>query len=176
MAPGEFATFTLFDEETTTALLRAVDEAEIKETLLATAAWEPASRASVVVELLFYALATCREADMDARKASVVLAIVLDRVRADAGAFSTTASGSAAAFQAQLRRHSVQRPPQSVGILSVADASTVLDWFTTTYLRSFHLYKHALAARPTLVFRQRTAGDVPPPRKAPPLCQAHQVS
>lgn len=31
MAPGEFATFTVFDEETTTALLRSVDETEIKE-------------------------------------------------------------------------------------------------------------------------------------------------
>lgn len=112
---------------------------------------------------------------MDAAKTSVVLAMVLERVRADASSFATTASSSATAFQAQLRRHSVQRPPQSVGIFSIGDASAVLDWFTTTYLRSFHLYKHALAARPALVLRQRTAGDVAPPRKAPPLAQAQLV-
>jgi len=113
---------------------------------------------------------------MGPEKTSVLLGLLLRRVRGDAASFATTADASHGLFRESLLRHSVERPPLSVGILEEEDASRFLDWATVAYYRSFHLYKHALARRPRLQLRQAAPGGVEPPRRAAPLREAQRVA
>jgi hypothetical protein len=113
---------------------------------------------------------------MDARKASSLLGIMLRRVREDANSFAITATASSALFKAAVLAHSVERPPNSIGVLSEPEALAFVAWVTGAYYRSFHLYKHVLAARPRLHLQQLTAGETSAPRRPPPLQEASQVA
>lgn len=100
---------------------------------------------------------------------------MLRRVKEDAGDFSITATSSSERFRAAVMAHSVERSPGAIGVLSEEAALQFVAWATSAYYRSFHLYKHVLAARPSLQMRQTTAGETAEARRPPPLHEASQV-
>jgi hypothetical protein len=116
-----------------------------------------------------------RERTMSAAATSAWLNIVMMQVRDDADDFARTASQSAAQIRDALTAVTVERPPHSSNILSHEDALAAHEWILVSYLRSFHLYKHALAARPELHLRQSSAGGTALPRVPPPLAEAMPV-
>ena len=109
---------------------------------------------------------------MSPEATSAWLDLVLLQVRDDADDFGKTASQSAAQIRDALIAVTVERSPHSSGILTHEEALAAHDWILVAYLRSFHLYKHALAARPELKQLQRNAGGTTLPRIPPPLTEA----
>eukprot|EP00741_Cyanophora_paradoxa_P005214 tig00000852_g5054.t1 len=66
-------------------------------------------------------------------------------------------------FQSLLIRHSVQRPPFSVGLFSLPDVKLITDYVVDTYYRHFKLYQHAFTRLPVLdVDSTDTLVELPP--------------
>ncbi len=50
-------------------------------------------------------------------------------------------------FKDLLLRHSVQRPPASVGLFTLEEFKAVLEWGLDTYFRLYKLYQYAFTDR-----------------------------
>lgn len=65
-----------------------------------------------------------------------------------------TAERSFSLFKELLLKHSVQRPPYSIGLFSYAEMKRVMDWMLDTYYRHFKLYQYAFTDRVTMSVAQ----------------------
>eukprot|EP00955_Chlamydomonas_euryale_P091502 364630-Chlamydomonas_euryale.AAC.13 len=50
-------------------------------------------------------------------------------------------------FKDLMLRHSVQRPPYSVGLFTLAEMKTILNWMLDTYYRHYKLYQYVFTDR-----------------------------
>ena len=62
-------------------------------------------------------------------------------------------------FRELLLRHSVQRPPFSVGLYSLAQVKAVTDYVLSTYFKHFKLYKYAFTKRVQLNLTFQYSGE-----------------
>lgn len=76
-------------------------------------------------------------------------------------------------FKDVLLRHSVQRPPFSLGIFNLEEARQITDWMLITYFTHFKLYQYAFTSRITMnVTAYHPSDCVELPPSLPPLVEA----
>eukprot|EP00668_Euglena_longa_P040792 GGOE01053698.1.p1 GENE.GGOE01053698.1~~GGOE01053698.1.p1 ORF type:complete len:260 (-),score=68.41 GGOE01053698.1:284-988(-) len=103
----------------------------------------PASKAPIVLELLYHTLLFCRARRMDAEK-----------------------SASFDFFQLLLLQHSVHRPPFSETIFAPEDVQAITKYMLDTYYRQYKLYLYAFT--PHEVLSISTYQGVDRPERVPP--------
>lgn len=122
-----------------------------------------ALRASILSDLYFnaYRFASVEQRFAD-EKVSTLLAI-LQRVHSAAVADCLATPRAFALFKELVLQHSVQRPPYSVGVFSLADMKTVLNYGLVTYFKHFRLYTYAFTRKQLTDFEERGEAWERPP-------------
>lgn len=72
-------------------------------------------------------------------------------------------------FKSLLETHSVQRPPHSVGIFTLAELKSITEFALTHYYAHFKLYRYAFTLRHVKEVDVRTSWAELPPSSFPPL-------
>jgi len=72
-------------------------------------------------------------------------------------------------FKSLLEAHSVQRPPHSVGIFTLAELKAITEFALTHYYALFKLYRYAFTLRHVKELDVRTSWAELPPASFPPL-------
>lgn len=71
-------------------------------------------------------------------------------------------------FKSLLLKHSVQRPPWSIGLFTYVEMQMILQWMLQTYYQHYKLYQYAFTNRVTLSVTTRHPSDIV---EAPPELQ-----
>lgn len=103
-----------------------------------------------LTELFVNALSFANRQSMNAAKVSTLLSIVLDLHDSACSAPMGTPVAAFKRFQANLIRHSVERPPFSIGVFSVGDVRAVVDYMVGSYFRHFKMYQFVFGEKPKL--------------------------
>ncbi|GBF96027.1 hypothetical protein Rsub_08842 [Raphidocelis subcapitata] len=122
----------------------------------------------VMIELCGGALAQGEAWGFSDEKLSALLGIVKE-THARAARERLPVEAAFRFFRDALLRHSVQRPPFSIGVFSAAEVGLVLRWGIDAYFRHYKLYQYAFTARVTLdVCTRHPAAllEAPPPLPA----------
>ena len=67
-------------------------------------------------------------------------------------------------FEDMLMRHSVERPPYSIGVFNEADAAAIVDHATNHYFRNYKLYQYIFTENVRSTVEQKEVGGVEVPR------------
>jgi hypothetical protein len=129
-------------------------------------------RADVIQDFHFYNYAFCKDNAFSAEKTSCFVSIVGRVVQADQGTNTGNVGDSFALFKNLLLKHSVERPPYSVGIFSPTDVGKITDYIMNSYYRHFNLYKFIFTKKTIARLQQSQECDVSEVRVPRPLYQA----
>eukprot|EP00668_Euglena_longa_P004262 GGOE01004997.1.p1 GENE.GGOE01004997.1~~GGOE01004997.1.p1 ORF type:complete len:285 (-),score=76.87 GGOE01004997.1:295-1065(-) len=125
----------------------------------------PASKAPIVLELLYHTLLFCRARRMDAEKTSTLFSIV-HRTHCHSMRERAGDRASFDFFQLLLLQHSVHRPPFSETIFAPEDVQAITKYMLDTYYRQYKLYLYAFT--PHEVLSISTYQGVDRPERVPP--------
>lgn len=111
-------------------------------------------KVEIATDFHFYNYAFCKESAFDALKTSTFLTLMNKLMLDDVAIICRhhTVKDSYDSFQKLLLRHSVERPPKSVGVFSEKDVSRIHDFVINSYFRHFLLYKYVFGVQE--VFKQ----------------------
>ena len=133
-------------------------------------------RADVLLDFHFYNYAFCKDNAFTTEKTSCFFSILKRIIQADqdsnAGVSDGAIQKSFDHLKTLLFRHSVERPPHSVGIFSVADVKEMIDYVSNSYYRHFSLYKFIFTKRSVVQLSQQQQCAISEVRVARPLMQA----
>ena len=124
---------------------------------------EMARRNAIIIDFHFYNIAFAKRAGFTQEKVSTFCSIMQTLLETDMGAKFRTVDESFAELKGMLLRHSVQRPPWSIGIFSKDDVKSIVDFVANGYIRHFKLYRYCLSPRPELTLTQKNRGNVEVP-------------
>ena len=171
MKAGTFLLYADLQPEDLDALDAAADEDAAKATLgqLLQLGGE-ASRMEVLIELYLNTLRFAREQDYSVEKTSTLFSIVKRNHEEMVEAFLPPQK-SFDFFKALLLMHSVQRPPHSVGIFTLADCKQITDFILSRYYDHFKLYRYAFTLKHVKSVDIRTSYAEQPPDAFPSLAE-----
>ena len=164
MKAGTFLLYADLQPEGLAQLDEAADEAATKSILIDLLNLETADalRLEVRLELYINTLRFAREQGFTVEKTSTLFSIIKRNHEEMAEAFLPPHK-SWEYFQSLLASHSVQRPPYSVGIFTLAELKLVTDFALKYYYRHFKLYRYAFTLRHVKSIELRTSwADLPP--------------
>jgi len=121
----------------------------------------------IVLDYHLANLRFCREAGFDAKCTSTLLSLMKQTLEGSmAGLLAPDAAF--AAFKELLLRHSVQRPPYSIGVFSLQQMAAIDEHALTGLFRHYRMYRFAFTAEQRTSVVQSPAGPV---AEAPPVFQ-----
>ena len=135
---------------------------------------DDALRHDVLLEFYMNNLRFVRARSMSDEKTSTYFSI-MKRVHEEACEALMTPQNSWEYFKALLLAHSVQRPPYSVGVFTLADAQTLTAHALETYFRHFKLYRYAFTMQHSKELTLRSSWievclcSLPEPERTRPL-------
>eukprot|EP00803_Ostreobium_quekettii_P005148 evm.model.scf_283.5 EVM.evm.TU.scf_283.5 scf_283:47447-48247(+) len=129
-------------------------------------------RSAIELDLLVHALNFGRSACLHDDQLSALVSIAKD-VHAASVEGRMTLDASFSRLKETLIRHSVDRPPFSVGLFTLQQVRKITDWMLDTYYRHYKLYQYAFGDRVTLNFDTTHVGSrVEAPLPIPPLADS----
>ena len=120
-------------------------------------------RGEIAISFHFYNYAFCKEQAFTCEQISTFMSIMCAVFHRDERAQNEESmTSSFRYFKDLLLRHSVQRPPISVGVFnSDADSmNSILDFALTSYFRQFNLYKYIFNEKIRLVLNQSYPNEI----------------
>eukprot|EP00163_Fabomonas_tropica_P002289 TRINITY_DN1171_c1_g1_i1.p1 TRINITY_DN1171_c1_g1~~TRINITY_DN1171_c1_g1_i1.p1 ORF type:complete len:364 (+),score=116.57 TRINITY_DN1171_c1_g1_i1:240-1331(+) len=130
------------------------------------------SQDDVLTDLAYYTLKFANQHQYSAEKASTFFSIVMC-THEEATERNLFMEEAFHYFKDLLMRHSIQRPPFSVQILSFQDVHDITQYMTETYFRHYRMYQYAFTRRTVKdVTTQEIAFDEPRADHWPPLSTA----
>jgi hypothetical protein len=112
---------------------------------------ESGFRTEILADMHFHNYTFCKSRDFPPAKTSTLLSImkvVLEESRSQ----RLTASASFDVFKDLVLKHSVERPPRSVGVFSFDDVRAIMDYIHNGFFRHYRLYMYAFRTHCTLSF------------------------
>jgi len=128
----------------------------------------------IAADLHFFNFLFCHSAQFSATKTSCFLSIMKQVFRA----MVIERLSSAQTFELLrelLLRHSVPRPPWSVGVFSANDLKVLTDYVVNTFFRHFKLYQYVYVPHRQLRLRTRPERFLAPIPPSHPLAEQHLV-
>eukprot|EP00930_Biecheleria_cincta_P082222 TRINITY_DN71996_c0_g1_i1.p1 TRINITY_DN71996_c0_g1~~TRINITY_DN71996_c0_g1_i1.p1 ORF type:complete len:303 (-),score=83.15 TRINITY_DN71996_c0_g1_i1:303-1142(-) len=119
-------------------------------------------QAEILIDMHYHNYDFCISSDFPAEKTSTFLSIMKIVVE-DAVRLRLPASDAFKLFEDLLMKHSVERPPFSVGIFSFDDVKSLVEYATHTFFRHYKLYMHSFMTH----CNARVCIDEPRPGAAP---------
>ncbi|XP_069591352.1 cilia- and flagella-associated protein 119 isoform X1 [Ranitomeya imitator] len=107
-------------------------------------------RTSALLDLYYHVLRFCWDCGFNREQTSCVLSVVKATHAFCAGSPLGDAAECYSRLQELLLRHSVHRPPFSIGLFSPQQLLHMSDYFVNTYFRHFKLYKYVFTPQVTL--------------------------
>jgi len=125
-------------------------------------------RTEVLCDLHYHNYAFCMSRDFSPDKIATFLAI-MKRVLEEAVERKLPVDEAFDVFKTWLLKHSVERPPWSVGIFTFDDVQALTDYVHSTFFRHYKLYMHTYMTRCDVDIRvdRRSAGLSLPRRQVP---------
>lgn len=99
-------------------------------------------QAEILIDMHYHNYAFCLQSGFPAEKTSTLLSI-MKIVLEDAVRLRLPPSDAFKLFEDLLMKHSVERPPRSVGIFSFDDIKSIVEYATHTTFRHYKLYMHS---------------------------------
>jgi len=115
-------------------------------------------RKSILLDFYFGVLQHLKEADLSAEKASTFFSII-KATRSMSVEERLTLERSFAYFKGLMMRHSVQRPPYSVGIFTLPEVQKLTEWALEFYYKQYKLHQYTFTERITLSVTTSNPGD-----------------
>lgn len=125
-------------------------------------------RQEVLLELYMNTLRFAREKGFSVEKTSTFFSIIMRNHKEMVDAFLPP-DRSWEFLKSLLERHSVQRPPHSVGIFTLDELKAITSFALTNYYAHFKLYRYAFTLRHVKEIDVRTSWAELPPASFPPL-------
>ena len=125
-------------------------------------------RQEVLLELYMNALTFARSKGFSVEKTSTFVSIIKRNHEEMAEAFLPP-DRSWEFLKSLLERHSVQRPPHSVGIFTLDELKAITQFALTYYYANFKLYRYAFTLKHVKEIDVRTSWNELPPESFPPL-------
>jgi hypothetical protein len=150
--------FSLVSEKQVEELERTLDAASVRALLIdffkIGDSYSDSRKVEIAADFHFYNYAFCKESAFSALKTSTFLTLMYKLMIDDVSVISRhhTVKDSYDSFQSLILRHSVERPPRSVGVFSEKDVSRIHDFVVNSYFRHFLLYKFVFSVQE--VFKQ----------------------
>ena len=153
--------------------LKALDEAETEDAARAILSellgmQQPGLRQEVLLELYMNGLRFARKMSFSVEKTSTFFSILKRNHEEMTEAFLPP-DRSWEFFKSLLEAHSVQRPPHSVGIFTLAELRSITEFALSHYYAHFKLYRYAFTLRHVKEIDVRTSWAELPPSSFPPL-------
>ncbi|CEM09086.1 unnamed protein product [Vitrella brassicaformis CCMP3155] len=178
----------LLTKEDISALWSCKDVYEQKEQLtemlgLTAADVAKDSRAPVMVDFHHFHIGYCEELCLSAEKAAVFVAVmkkVLDAMQnpsqtSEYRGGRLTVDEAFKVFQESMLHHSLEAPPNSLGVFSVPEAKLLTKFATDTYFKHYKLYQYCLVYPRELEVVEMEL-EVEKPFPPPPLADAVEVT
>lgn len=131
---------SLLDAPSRLAFLRAVSDLPDDNEL-----------AAITLDLYHYAMQFAQRKGFTADKVSALYSLTKETHESSMGNF-WPARRSFEHFKELLLKHSVQRPPYSIGLYTLNDARAITDFFSAGYFRHYMLYKYAFTKKTEMRF------------------------
>ena len=150
--------FSVLSEKQVEALERTSDAESVRALLIEYfkigESYSNSRKVEIAADFHFYNYAFCKESAFSALKTSTFLTLMCKLMLDDVAIISRhhTVKDSYDTFQSLILRHSVERPPKSVGVFSKKDVSRIHDFVVNSYFRHFLLYKFVFGVQE--VFKQ----------------------
>jgi len=171
-----FLYFEDVSEEDVLKISAASTKLEVKGLLKACMKIDQAEghRMEILADMHYHNYAFCAARDFTPKKTSTFLS-VMKLVLADAVSRRLTVDDAFDVFKAWLLKHSVQRPPKSVGIFTFEDVRAIMDYVHGSFFRHYRLYMYVFMTECSMSFfvDDFCCGVVPPPLR-PPLLRADE--
>lgn len=103
-------------------------------------------RAEILVDMHYHNYSFCMSKGFPPEKTSTFLSIMKILLE-DAIRERLTPEDAFSRFQDLLLKHSVERPPRSVGIFSFDDVTSLVEYVTNTFFRHYRLYMYAFSTK-----------------------------
>mmetsp|Transcript_56826 Transcript_56826/g.176777 ORF Transcript_56826/g.176777 Transcript_56826/m.176777 type:complete len:278 (+) Transcript_56826:3-836(+) len=163
-----FLYFTDVAEEDMSRITAAATKAEVKQLLKRCMRIDQAEgfRTEILADMHYHNYSFCVGHSFTAVKTSTFLSI-MRLVLEEAVGSRLTASEAFEVFKDWLLRHSVERPPWSVGVFTFDDVKAVMDYVHNTFFRHYRLYMYVYMTRCDLGITMDGAHSfiaIPPPR------------
>jgi len=171
MKAGQFLLYADLEPDGLAALDAASSEEGFKGILKELLKLEgPALRMDVLLELDTNTLRFAREHGFSVEKASTFFSIIKRNHEEMAEAFLPPHK-SWEYLKSLLLAHSVQRPPYSVGIFTLAEVQLITEFALTHYYAHFKLYRYAFTLKHVKAVDVRTSWAELPPASFPSLSE-----
>eukprot|EP00441_Pelagodinium_beii_P034954 CAMPEP_0197652478 /NCGR_PEP_ID=MMETSP1338-20131121/34472_1 /TAXON_ID=43686 ORGANISM="Pelagodinium beii, Strain RCC1491" /NCGR_SAMPLE_ID=MMETSP1338 /ASSEMBLY_ACC=CAM_ASM_000754 /LENGTH=266 /DNA_ID=CAMNT_0043227357 /DNA_START=32 /DNA_END=832 /DNA_ORIENTATION=+ len=125
-------------------------------------------RAQILVDMHYHNYSFCVSSAFPPEKTSTFLSI-MKIVLEDAVRLRLTPEDAFDTFQGWLLKHSVERPPRSVGIFSFDDLKLIVEYVTNTFFRHYRLYMYAFMTHCDVRLRVDEPGGGTVPRGVKPM-------
>jgi len=138
-----FLYFTDVTEEDMVRIAEASTKAEVKQLLKECMKVDQAEgfRTEILADMHFHNYSFCMSQSFAPNKTSTLLSI-MKLVLEDAVSERRNASEAFGVFKEWLLKHSVERPPWSVGIFTFDDVKAVMDYIHNSFFRHYRLYMY----------------------------------
>ena len=113
--------------------------------------------ADIINDFYFFNYAFCKDLGLPANKVSTFLCLMKTVIDADCATPSSESNSmekSYARFEELLLKHSVERPPYSVGTFNREDVAAIVEHATNHYFRQFKLYKYIFTPKLMTTIKQ----------------------
>lgn len=153
-------------EEDVLSIAAASSKAEVKQLLKACMKIDQAEgyRMEILADMHYHNYAFCAARDFTPKKTSTFLS-VMKLVLAEAVSRRLTVDDAFDVFKAWLLKHSVQRPPKSVGIFTFEDVRAIMEYVHGSFFRHYKLYMYVFMTEcnMNLFVDDLSSGIAPPP-------------
>eukprot|EP01035_Chromulina_nebulosa_P020224 gene20224-26254_t len=153
-----FYDWLYLEEEDVYALSTVFDVKEIKKLIgkIFKINYDDDVKTDIAIEFYFYNYSFCKDKAFNNRKISTYLSIMHDIFIQDTESmsFNDNIMSSYQYFEELLLRHSIERPPNSIGIFSLSDVENVIDYTNTSYYGFFQSYKFIFGYQMRLIAKQ----------------------
>lgn len=113
--------------------------------------YEYSERNVILTDLYSNSIKFCSKQGLSAEKTSCFISILKNTHEKCMEGFLTLDQGFEL-FKGLLIRHSLQRPPYSVGVMNMVDVKNMTNYAIDTYFRHYRLYKYAFTKKHELNF------------------------
>lgn len=174
-----FLYFVDVSEEDVARVAAATTKAEVRQLLQEYLKIQPEDghRSEIMCDFHFHNYAFCVSLNFTSIKISTFLSI-MKNVLEEAVARKLYADDAFNVFKDWLLKHSVERPPWSVGIFTQDDLKDITKYVHSTFFRHYRLYMYTYMAHSSIDVRldRRCVGGLAPPRPLEALsatCEIH---
>jgi len=133
-------------------------------------------RTEILADMHYHNYSFCVSRDFSADKTSTLLSL-MKSVFEEAISQRLAVDDAFDVFKGALLKHSVDRPPWSVGIFTYEDIKAIMDYVHNTFFRHYRLYMHVFMTHCDMSFHldELSGGIAPPPIRPLPMRAEDEV-